>query len=347
MLFIGDLNKQRNSYKFFRALREIGHEVTGVSTTPSSDSGFDASPHTRLDGLLYRIGYPLDKAATNKQVLNYIRKGNQPSFVWIFKAAVLRPRTVGFIKRYSPNSKIIFFSYDNHLKQRNNTRTIKKNISLAHIVFVIRRGADDEALYQQRMGAKRVEFFDFGYDKNTIIPSDKPHEFDYDVLFIGTYEEARARDLVFLANNGIEVTVFGGMWDKAPRWVKDSSLRIQYKIIRGKEFVDALHRSKIALNFLRKANDDTSTTRTFEIPAAGTFMLSERSWAHEQYFIEDEEAVFFDTQEDLLQKAIYFLQNDGERQKIALSGLRRCQTSGYDFHSQLEKMLQLAHTVQP
>lgn len=147
--------------------------------------------------------------------------------------------------------------------------------------------------------------------------------------------------MVFLANNGIKVTIFGGGWDTAPNWVQSSSLDIQNRIIRNEEFLDVLHKSKIALNFLRKFNDDVTNTRSFVIPASGAFMLSERSNAHKKYFIEGKEAEFFSTQEELLEKVQYYLTNDEEREKIASNGLRRAQTSGYDYHSQLQKMIDI------
>lgn len=339
MLFIGNLNELRNASKFYRALQDLGFDVTGISTHDRSDNALEARPYRLVDGIFYRLGYPIDKANTNRRIIDYIRAGNRPDVVWILKAPVLRPSTLEFIKEKCPDAISILFSLDNYSKKQHTPKTVKANIKLVDVVFIRKRYSNDDYLY--RMGAKRIEYMDFGFDKISITPRPENLEFEYDVVFIGSYELDRCRDLVFLANHGINATVFGGRWETAPAWARQSSLQIQYRIIRDQEFLNVLHRSKIALNFLRKANDDVTTTRSFVIPASGRFMLAERSAAHEQYFEEGKEAEFFATQEELLRKTKYYLQHENEREQIARNGLHRCQTSGYDYHSQLQKMLHI------
>ena len=54
-------------------------------------------------------------------------------------------------------------------------------------------------------------------------------------------------------------------------------------------------------------NDDLHTSRTFEIPACGGFMLSERSKEHSDFFEENKEAIFFDSAEELFNKINIFI----------------------------------------
>lgn len=51
-------------------------------------------------------------------------------------------------------------------------------------------------------------------------------------------------------------------------------------------------------------------------------MISERSNEHSEFFIEDNEAVYFDESEELYQKVLLYLDNEKLREKIRLNGLK-------------------------
>ena len=107
----------------------------------------------------------------------------------------------------------------------------------------------------------------------------------------------------------------------------------------GKEYVEKMHSSKIILHFLRKANNDLTDSRTYEIPGSDSFMLAERNKEHLRLFKENKEAVFFDSKEELLEKIKYYLKHEKEREKIAEAGYRRCISSGYSYKDRLKYML--------
>jgi len=109
--------------------------------------------------------------------------------------------------------------------------------------------------------------------------------------------------------------------------------------IQGEDYVRAINGAKIALVFLSSLNEDTYTTRCFEIPACGTFMLSQRTDDLLTLYEENKEAVFFSSSEELVDKARYYLAHDRERQRIAEAGWRRCITSGYDIYSRMREWL--------
>ena len=97
--------------------------------------------------------------------------------------------------------------------------------------------------------------------------------------------------------------------------------------------------SRINLAFLRKANRDQHTTRTFEIPACGGFELSERTDEVLSFFEEGKEIECFDSVEELKDKAAYYLEHETQRQRIAAAGLARVQRSPYSYTDHIQTIL--------
>ena len=56
-------------------------------------------------------------------------------------------------------------------------------------------------------------------------------------------------------------------------------------------------------------------------------------------FEEGKEAVFFSSNEELLEKCRYYLSHDDERIAIAEAGHKRCEASGYSNLMGIKKML--------
>ena len=84
---------------------------------------------------------------------------------------------------------------------------------------------------------------------------------------------------------------------------------------------------------------DTFTTRTFEIPACGGFLLAERSEMHNKLFIEDKEAVFFSDKEELVEKVKFYLNNDEKRNLISINGNKRINSSNYSWPKLMKNIL--------
>ena len=159
-----------------------------------------------------------------------------------------------------------------------------------------------------------------------------------DVSFIGHAEnDKRVRYIEYLVQNNIKLKIFGNK-----NWKKYLNKEI-YKIIAPNnsifldDYRDTINSTKINLCFFSTMNNDVTTTRVFEIPACGGFLLCERTKAMQELYEEGKEAEFFDNEDELKDKIQFYLKNDSAREKIAQNGYERCLKSGYDIYSRMKQ----------
>jgi spore maturation protein CgeB len=76
-----------------------------------------------------------------------------------------------------------------------------------------------------------------------------------------------------------------------------------------------------------------------EIPACGAFMLAERTEEHLGLFEEGKETEYFSSDEELISKVGFYLENPKMRKEIAEAGLERCIRSGYSNQNRLSIIL--------
>ena len=69
-------------------------------------------------------------------------------------------------------------------------------------------------------------------------------------------------------------------------------------------------------------------------------MLAERTTEHQAMFREDEEAVFFSNNEELLEKCQYYLEHEELRRRIAQAGHERCMASDYSYEGRIRMILE-------
>src|SRR5882724_7101412 len=170
-----------------------------------------------------------------------------------------------------------------------------------------------------------------------------------DVAFVGTFRPDRADYLAEVVRRLHErtVNVWGGGWEKMRRavyWHRRRRWAPLRRRIRGGELWcedmgKAIQANKIALGLLYHVNRDLHTSRSFEIPACGGFMLAQRTAEHQEYFEEDREAVYFGSLDELIDKARYYLRHDDARLAIARAGHVRCLKSGYRYVDRARSLL--------
>jgi len=170
-------------------------------------------------------------------------------------------------------------------------------------------------------------------------PRDK-EKFDTDIVFVGHYEnDSRTDCLLALDKAGFKLKIWSGHdWDPKILGSLYTKIGPIYPALDN-DYTKALCGAKICLAFLSKHNRDTYTRRCFEIPACGKLMLAERTKDLTDFFKEDEEACFFSSIEEAVDKAKWLLSNPDIRERISKAGLKRVWADGHDVKSRASYLI--------
>jgi hypothetical protein len=219
-------------------------------------------------------------------------------------------------------------------------KRFRKVVPYADVCFAYRTINVQEYL---DAGAKRVGILRSGYSPSLLdYPSLNDADrlrFGCDVVFAGHCEDDERLDQIDdLLQTPLTVRIFGTEWARFAqrrRWQRLLPiLRIQ-----GADYAHAIQSARIALVFLSRRNRDQYTRRCFEIPALGTLMLAPRTEELSAMYKEDEEAVFFSSKAELIEKAIRYTRDEATRARIAAAGRTRCLSSAYDTYSRAREFL--------
>jgi hypothetical protein len=161
-----------------------------------------------------------------------------------------------------------------------------------------------------------------------------------DLVFAGHYEaDGRIEYLRALVKAGLHVRLYGGKYWRREVLADLADYFGPVAPVLGEEYVRALTGAKLCLAFLSRLNRDTYSRRSFEIPACERLMLSERTRDLTKLYKEDEEAVFFSSGDELVEKAHALLRDNERRNWIGRAGRERCVTDGHDVVNRMRQFI--------
>jgi len=311
------------------ALVQLGYEVIGLDQT----TFFDCGPRLLRKAQVHLLIGP--NIVAYNQAICRLTMEVRPDLVYIDQAAYLWPSTVATLK--GSGARLVHYTSEWFGFRRYWYRHFFKTVSFydAHVLtFWPSKG------YLERMGARKIVMTEFGYDPNLHRPiqltDHERSQFQADVVFIGHWEPNTERLISILRKASIAARVFGPGWHRA----RSLSDRDRIHPLYGQDYVKALTAANICLGVLSKWNHNIySNSRTFEIPAVGGFLLTERTDEHRRYFAEGLQAEFYASAEELVEKTRYYLAHAQERRVIAQAGHHRCITSGYSHQDRMRILM--------
>ena len=199
------------------------------------------------------------------------------------------------------------------------------------------------------LGGRHLVYVPHGYDADVHRPlpldSTDTQLYGNKVLLVAghTAEKECLLSELMRRRPDIDLQIFG------PRWVefcRSPNLRACTRGVPlyGSQYAKAIAAAAICLGIMSGkvqgvTQGDETTTRSFEIPACGGFMLHERTAELLEQYEEGREVACFGSVEELAAKIDYYLAHPDERKAIARAGHLRC-VPAYSYDQRMADILE-------
>jgi spore maturation protein CgeB len=266
-----------------------------------------------------------------------------PDMILIGKGRWFTPVALEAAKKVS-GATLVNWATDDPFNPADTSRELVKSIPLYDLYVCTKKDIMNDV---RRAGCANVAYVRFGYKPEvhfTEAPAtdEERERFACDVMFVGGCDAHRIAyfEALVRAMPGVKLRLYGAYWERARAlrsYARGFAVARDYRLAVGS--------AKIAVNLVRRANRDDHVMRTFEIPACGGFMLTERSSTHEELFHEDHEAGFFGSHDELVARVRSYLPRDEDRARIAAAGHRKITPGRHTYGDRLEEIIEAAQTV--
>ena len=353
ILSLGEISPGRTTLMRQRAMARLGHEVRGVNTV---------KPWARASWLARHVQKRLERGsvvdAINASVLAAANEF-RPDLVWADKQEFLRAETLRELR--AGGARLVHFTPDPYFTL-SWKRTRLMDEALAEFDVLVYCKSYERPQYER--SGKASYYMALGYcdEVHRPLPSADPR-WRSTIGFLGGWEPRRERMLHAIAASGAATKIWGMYWD----FLADGRWTLRRQVILGQlagddyfrfhadpllaaayqgpevyddDYAAALTGARIGLGLLRTCCPDQHTTRSFEIPACGSMLLADRTDEHRELFEEGREAEYFASDAELLDKVAFYRRNDAARARVALAGLRRCETGRYAYIHRMRDALE-------
>lgn len=334
ILYAGQLAEFDSACYRMWALKREGHVVQSIDTI-----GY-GQQNKLLRKLEFRLALGGEVNRLNRDILAAVA-AFRPDVMWADKLLWMKPRTLRAL--HARGVVTVSYMIDNYFGPRRDPgwRLYAKTIPLYDLHCTQR---DVNVRDYLKAGARNVVKIQTAYEPTVHFPPPEgwgDAERDRQVSFVGTPYDDRAQFLTRLWRDaGLPVQVNGGLvWKRALGPAATAAIYRGSGELRNDDYREAIWKSRINLAFLTHANQDEFVHKSFEIAACEGFLLAERSRGHSERFVEDEEAVFFSTYEECVEKIRRYLPDAEARARIARAGRVRAQRSGYDNDTQVRTIV--------
>jgi spore maturation protein CgeB len=256
------------------------------------------------------------------------------NLIWVDKAIFLTPQTTAYLKTLT--NKLVHFTPDMAFYSN---RSILFENSINYYDYHITTKSAEVKMYEKMGVNDQLIICTQGFDKAIHQAYSAFSEKSHSVAFIGLYEPSREEIVQKLIDNHIDVRLAGKGWQSfIKKNAKNTYLYYVSDGVFGQDYARFISASYFSIGLLSKKFPELHTTRTFEIPACGTALITESNSETESFF-KDDEAIFYNSTKEMVEQIKYYLAHLDELELLTLKGTQRVQADGRDYESILSNVL--------
>ena len=306
----------------------MGLEVVPLDTKSASDA-----PRWLVSTSWHMLGHrPPHLGAFSRRVVDICR-AHRPDVLLTTGSAPIRANALREIA--SLGVRRLNYSTDDPWSKVQRSRWLFDSLLEYDTIFSPRRAnlADLRALDRPT-----VQYLPFAFDPALHYPRRTEKIEDSiasEVLFVGGADPDRVAILRGLVDEGFDLALYGGYWDRYPTTKRAARGIASPDIIR-----EATYAAAVCLCLVRKSNRDGHVMRSFEIPALGGCMLIEDTEEHRAMFGDEAQAVlYFRDAVELSTKLRWLLSHPSQRATLSSVAARQVATQENTYQARLAAML--------
>jgi spore maturation protein CgeB len=284
LFLVGSDNEYAIENFYVKYLKEAGVEVLHF---PAQTIFYLYYQQGLINKILFRVGLSTIFKKINDEFKARVHKF-APDIIWIFKGMEIFPESLKWARaqgiklvNYNGDSPFVFSG------RGSGNKNVTGSIGL-YDLFLTYSFVDKEKMESQYNVKAKIIPFGFDIDEDLFKQCEQIEEVKK-VCFIGNADSPRANFLTSLADNGIEIDIYGDGWN---RFIKHRRITV-YKAVKNDEFWRTLRKYRIQLNLMRPHNLTTHNMRTFEAAGVGAIQLAPATKDHQLYFKENKEIFLF------------------------------------------------------
>jgi spore maturation protein CgeB len=261
----------------------------------------------------------------------------RPDIVWVFKGMRILPEALQTLSRmgiklanYNPDHPFQFSS------RGSGNGNVTNSVGLFDLHLCYSRSV--QLRIEQEFGI-RTAFLPFGFELNQadFNQINKVAEIPR-ACFVGNPDGIRVEYLLAAAESGLLVDVYGNDWRQHLPDVPNLQI---FDPVYEQDFWVKLRTYRLQLNIFRPHNRGSHNMRTFEVPGAGGIMLAPDSPEHREFFEEGKEAFFYQSKDEMVEKARQILALPAAQAAEILQRARqRSVSSGYSYEDRTRQAAQ-------
>ncbi|MFR9645007.1 MAG: glycosyltransferase [Rikenellaceae bacterium] len=290
-------------------------------------------PKRSMNRIWQSIGFRYKRGPLINKVNNYVKDNVNGHYdmIWVDKAIYITPATTKMLRGMA--TKLIHFTPDPAFTFHRS----KHFFGSAPMYDKLITTKSYELDSYNEVAEGRVIYATQGFDRAIHKPlcdfGDKSG-----LCFIGHYEDDREEILLALIRNKIKVKLAGIHWDNFAK--KNSCEYLDYlgTGVYGDDYVKTIGSSYFALGSISKWVPEKHTTRTFEIPACKTALITEYNEEIASFY-DDREVIFYNDADELVEKVQYYLSNKESLESLIEAEYRKVMTGGFDYESILRSII--------